>query len=160
MTQRLLTQLRRFCLSLPDGVEADSWGHPNFRAGKRTFAVYELYKGRPCITVKLPPPEGERLLADARFFRTPYIGKQGWGQPLGRRARALDDSAGARAPELPRGGDAGAGRAPGAAATQGLKSASRPGKGCYRAAFIPSLDRAPGRGGRLAPSLCFEREHR
>jgi len=78
MTQRLLTQLRRFCLSLPDGVEADSWGHPNFRAGKRTFAVYELYQGKPCVAVKLPRPEGERLLADARFFRTPYIGKHGW----------------------------------------------------------------------------------
>jgi len=78
MTQRLLGQLRRFSLSLPDGVETDSWGHPNFRAGKKTFAVYEIYQGRPCIAVKLPAPEGERLLADPRFYRTPYTGKHGW----------------------------------------------------------------------------------
>ena len=78
MTQRLLGQLRRFCLSLPDGIETDSWGHPNFRAGKKTFAVYEVYQGCPCIAVKLPPPEGERLLADPRFYRTPYTGKHGW----------------------------------------------------------------------------------
>ena len=78
MSQRLLNQLRRFCLALPDACETNSWGHPNFRAGKKTFAVYEVYKGRSSIAVKLPPPEGERRLADARFYRTPYTGKNGW----------------------------------------------------------------------------------
>jgi hypothetical protein len=57
MTQRLLTQLRRLCLSLPDGDETDSWGDPNLRARKRSFAVYEICKGCPCSAV--PRPEGE-----------------------------------------------------------------------------------------------------
>lgn len=78
MTQELLDRLRDFALSLPETSEVPSWGHPNFRAGKRTFAVYEIYHGRPCIAVKLPRPDGEVLLADPRFFSTPYLGKQGW----------------------------------------------------------------------------------
>jgi predicted DNA-binding protein (MmcQ/YjbR family) len=78
MTAKLLHRLRVFALSLPGTSEVPSWGHPNFRAGKKTFAVYELYKGRPCVAVKLPRPDGQALLGDPRFFVTPYIGKQGW----------------------------------------------------------------------------------
>lgn len=55
-----------------------SWGHPNFRADKKTFAVYEIYHGRPCVAVKLPRPDGQVLLGDGRFFVTPYTGKHGW----------------------------------------------------------------------------------
>ena len=78
MTQALLDQLRAFALSLPETSEEDSWGHPNFLAGKRTFLVYEFYQERPCIAVKLDPVDGSALLSDPRFFQTPYIGKHGW----------------------------------------------------------------------------------
>lgn len=78
MTAKLLQRLRAFALSLPGTCEVPSWGHPNFRAGKKTFAVYELYRGRPCIAVKLPRPDGQVLLGDGRFFVTPYTGKHGW----------------------------------------------------------------------------------
>lgn len=78
MTARLLQRLRAFALSLPGTSEVPSWGHPNFRVGNKTFAVYELYRGRPCIAVKLPRPDGQVLLGDERFFVTPYIGKHGW----------------------------------------------------------------------------------
>ena len=78
MTAKLLQRLRAFALSLPGTSEVPSWGHPNFRAGAKTFAVYELCRGRPCIAVKLPRPDGEALLGDERFFVTPYIGKHGW----------------------------------------------------------------------------------
>jgi predicted DNA-binding protein (MmcQ/YjbR family) len=54
-------------------IETRAFGHPNFRAGKVTFAAYEEYKGRPCIAFKLPREEvGAMLLGDARFFPTPY----------------------------------------------------------------------------------------
>lgn len=78
MTAKLLARLRAFALSLPGTSEVPSWGHPNFRAGKKTFAVYEIYRGRPSIAVKLPRPDGEALLGDGRFYVTPYIGKHGW----------------------------------------------------------------------------------
>jgi len=78
MTAKLLARLRAFALALPGTSEVPSWGHPNFRAGKKTFAVYEIYRGRPSIAVKLPRPDGEALLGDERFYVTPYIGKHGW----------------------------------------------------------------------------------
>ena len=71
-------KLRRLCLSLPETSEVAAWGHPNFRAGKRTFAVYETYKGRPCIAVKIDPLTREGLLQHPSFFPTPIIGKHGW----------------------------------------------------------------------------------
>ena len=78
MTQAVLDRLRALCLSLPETSESDSWGHPNFRAGKKIFAAYEIYHERPCVAVKLPVPDGTALLDDPRFFRTPYVGKHGW----------------------------------------------------------------------------------
>ncbi len=74
----LLERLRGLVRSLPETSEVEAWGHPNFRAGKKTFAAFEIYRKRPCIAVKLPRPDGETLLGDPRFFRTPYLGKHGW----------------------------------------------------------------------------------
>jgi predicted DNA-binding protein (MmcQ/YjbR family) len=76
--EKLLEKLRAFCLALPETSETDSFGHPNFRAGKRTFAVYEHYKGRASLAVKLPRADGQALLSDPRFYVTPYSGKHGW----------------------------------------------------------------------------------
>lgn len=74
----LVARLRSLCLSLPGTDETSAWDHPNFRVGKKTFAVFEVYQGRPCISVKLSVPERQILLADERFFVTPYLGKHGW----------------------------------------------------------------------------------
>src|SRR5512145_1428296 len=75
---RVLERMRRFCLSLPDVTEVESWGHPNFKVGGRTFAVFEFYRHRPCIAVKAEPGVQEMLIDDVRCFRTPYVGHQGW----------------------------------------------------------------------------------
>ena len=40
---RTLTRLRKLCLALPETTEVPSWGHPNFKAGKKTYAVLEVY---------------------------------------------------------------------------------------------------------------------
>ena len=79
MTAALLERLRAFALALPEAVESNAFGHPNFKAGKKTFCVYESYEGRASLALKPPRVEGERRLADPRFFRTPYLGKQGGG---------------------------------------------------------------------------------
>lgn len=70
--------LRRLALSLPGTTEARSWGHPNFRAAGRTFAVFEIYKRRPCIALSARPEEQDFLVRHFGFFRTPYIGHRGW----------------------------------------------------------------------------------
>jgi predicted DNA-binding protein (MmcQ/YjbR family) len=60
------------CLALPESSEVSSWGHPNFRAGRRTFAAFEWIKGRPSIAFRLHGPDVDLLLRRRRFFVTPY----------------------------------------------------------------------------------------
>jgi predicted DNA-binding protein (MmcQ/YjbR family) len=69
--------LRSICLALPEATEKSSWGHPNFRAGKRTFAAFEIIGGRPSIAFRLPPADVERLVRRKQFFATPY-GRDLW----------------------------------------------------------------------------------
>lgn len=68
----LVERLRRLCLALPETAETQSWGHPNFRAGKRTFCAFEILQGRPSIAFRLSPADVERRLRRRRFFETPY----------------------------------------------------------------------------------------
>jgi predicted DNA-binding protein (MmcQ/YjbR family) len=77
-TEKVIARLRKQCLDLPETVETDSWGHPNFRAGKRTFAAYETINGRPSVAVRLDSDDSDMLLLHHRnFFATPY-GKGKW----------------------------------------------------------------------------------
>jgi predicted DNA-binding protein (MmcQ/YjbR family) len=73
----VVQRLRSLCLSLPETTETSSWGHPNFRAGKKTFAAFEIVKGRPSIAFRLDPADVERLLRRRPFFMTPY-GRGSW----------------------------------------------------------------------------------
>jgi predicted DNA-binding protein (MmcQ/YjbR family) len=70
--ERTLAKLRALCLSLPETNETASWGHPNFKAGKKTFVAFERVKGRASMAFRLAPDEVERLLQRKRFFATPY----------------------------------------------------------------------------------------
>lgn len=72
-----LARLRTFCLSLPETSEVSSWGHPNFRAGKRTFVTYEWIRKRPSIAFRLPPREVAKYAAAPGSFLTPY-GRGQW----------------------------------------------------------------------------------
>jgi predicted DNA-binding protein (MmcQ/YjbR family) len=68
----VVTKLRALCLALPETTEASSWGHPNFRAGKRTFATFEIVKERPSIAFRVEAIDTTLLLGKKRFFATPY----------------------------------------------------------------------------------------
>jgi len=79
--EKLLTRLRRICLALPEAYETTSYGHPTFRAGrsgKKTFAVFENYRGEDTICFKATMEDQALLVLDPRFFVAPYIGKHGW----------------------------------------------------------------------------------
>ena len=73
----VLERVRKLCLSLPEASEVDSWGHPNFRAGKRTFVTFEWLKGRPSIAFRLSATDIASLLHRRQFFITPY-GRGQW----------------------------------------------------------------------------------
>ena len=68
----LLSRVRKLCLSLPETSEASSWGHPAFRAGKRTFVTFEHVEGVDTIAFYLHPFDVEGLQGRAGFARTPY----------------------------------------------------------------------------------------
>ena len=72
-----LDRLRRLCLGYPEASEANSWGLPYFKAGKKVFVAYEPIKGRPSIAFRLEPKDVERLLMRRQFFETPY-GRGQW----------------------------------------------------------------------------------
>lgn len=72
-----IDRLRALCLSLPETSESDSWGHPNFRAGKRTFAAFEWVKGRPSVAIHLGDEAEPFLLQHEGSFETPY-GRGRW----------------------------------------------------------------------------------
>jgi predicted DNA-binding protein (MmcQ/YjbR family) len=73
----VVQKLRAICLAFPETTEKMSWGHPNFRAGTRSFAAFEIFGGRPSIAFRLPPAEVAALLRRKRFFATPY-GRNLW----------------------------------------------------------------------------------
>ncbi|SRR5713101_3834396 len=76
--ETILKKLRRACLRLPGATETVTFGHPTFQVKKKTFAVLEEYKGELGICVQVGKLMQGVFLKDARFFRTPYIGKHGW----------------------------------------------------------------------------------
>jgi predicted DNA-binding protein (MmcQ/YjbR family) len=74
----VIRRFRDLCLGFPESSEADSWGHPNFRAGKRTFATIEWIKGRPSFAFRVGAEETNvLLLRSEQVFSTPY-GKGKW----------------------------------------------------------------------------------
>lgn len=75
--ESVLRRLRSFCLSLPETSEVGSWGHPNFRAGRKTFATFEWIAKRPSIAFRLDPLDVDLLLRRTNFFATPY-GRGQW----------------------------------------------------------------------------------
>jgi predicted DNA-binding protein (MmcQ/YjbR family) len=75
--EQTLKKLRSICLSLPETSETSSWGHPNFKAGKKTFVAFERVKQRASIAFRLDAAEVERLLGRKEFFVTPY-GRGQW----------------------------------------------------------------------------------
>ncbi len=79
--EKVLTRLRKISLALPEAFETTSFGHPTFRAGrsaKKTFAVFENYRGEDTICVKATLEDQALLVLDPHFFVAPYIGKHGW----------------------------------------------------------------------------------
>ncbi len=72
-----IDRLRALCLSYPAASETASWGHPNFKAGKKVFVAFEQVKGRFSIAFRLEPADVERLLMRRQFFVTPY-GRGQW----------------------------------------------------------------------------------
>ncbi len=72
---RILAKLREVLLALPDTSETASWGHPNFRAGKKIFAAFHVDRsGVPCIWLRVEPGDARILLEDPHFLPSKHGG--------------------------------------------------------------------------------------
>ncbi len=69
-----LARIRACCMALPDVVEFESHGRPNFRAGsRRVFAVYGAGPDHAhAVILRIDPADEEGLRADPRLFVPPY----------------------------------------------------------------------------------------
>jgi predicted DNA-binding protein (MmcQ/YjbR family) len=76
--QQVLERMRRVCGALSEASEHTTFGHPTFKVKGKAFAVLEVYKGDLSICVNVGKTLQGVFLADARFYRTPYIGQHGW----------------------------------------------------------------------------------
>lgn len=77
----ILDQLRDICLELPEAVESEAFGAPTFQIRTKNFAMTHRDRGdRPSVWVKGAPGHQEMLVAALpdRYFRPPYMGKNGW----------------------------------------------------------------------------------
>ena len=74
---RRFERLRALCLAYPEASETASWGHPNFKAGKKDVRRLRAHQGPPSIAFRLEPSDVERLLTRRQFFVTPY-GRGQW----------------------------------------------------------------------------------
>jgi predicted DNA-binding protein (MmcQ/YjbR family) len=67
-----LAILRAICAALPDAVETLTFGHPTFKAGGKSFAVLDSYKGVDCLWLRIDPGRRDELLKQAGWFKSPY----------------------------------------------------------------------------------------
>lgn len=91
---RMLSKVRKICLSLPETTEKVAWGHPTFRVRDKMFASIGAWHygadGKPLkegetgnfrVTMTMPtlPGEQDALLARGKpFFFPAYVGVRGW----------------------------------------------------------------------------------
>ncbi|MBI1349733.1 MAG: MmcQ/YjbR family DNA-binding protein [Actinomycetales bacterium] len=71
---RWLARVRELCARLPEAVEFESHGRPNFRAGsRRVFAIYGSGPDHPhALIVRVDPEDAPGLRSDPRFFVPAY----------------------------------------------------------------------------------------
>lgn len=76
----MVESVRGLAMRLPEVTEQiDSFGHTSFRVNDKPFVMMgEGGEGGPSLSIKTLPLTQESLLAQDRFYKTPYIGHHGW----------------------------------------------------------------------------------
>ena len=99
LSRPIVGKLRALCLAYPETSETSSWGHPNFRAGKRTFATFEVVKGRASIAFRVDAVDADLLLRKRQFF-SDAVWTRTLGERLGGRSDRLASRSGSARSQL------------------------------------------------------------
>jgi hypothetical protein len=80
---KVLAQIRKICLGLPDTEEKIAWGEPTFRVHGKLFAMFSNNHhgdGRIAVWCNAPLGAQQDLVAadPEHFFVPPYVGVGGW----------------------------------------------------------------------------------
>lgn len=78
LAAKVLEQMKKICLSLPDTQLTMTWDQPHFRVGEKIFAGCGEEKGKLVVGFKLEMEHADEILGDKRFTRAPYVGHKGW----------------------------------------------------------------------------------
>ncbi|MDE2143804.1 MAG: MmcQ/YjbR family DNA-binding protein [Elusimicrobia bacterium] len=77
--ERELKRLRDLCMAIPGTAETSSWGHANWRAGKKKiYAEYEETRGAQTLSIFVGAGNVEDFLEDRRFALPRYTDHHGW----------------------------------------------------------------------------------
>lgn len=76
--QKVLPRLRKACLALPETSEATQFGHPVWRAGKKSFCSIHRYSGRLRMSFWVGAERQAALTLEPRYRIAPYSGHNGW----------------------------------------------------------------------------------
>ena len=76
--RRVLERLRKICLRLPETSEAESFGMPTFRVGKKAFCHFSCPGGAGSGLFWVGVEVQGTLTSDARFEVPAYMGHNGW----------------------------------------------------------------------------------
>ena len=75
----VLKEMRKICLSLPEGNESLQFGSPVWKAGKKTFAMtYAYFKPKIHVSFWVGVERQTFLTVDRRFEIPSYLGHNGW----------------------------------------------------------------------------------
>jgi len=77
--RKFLERLRALCSTYPEVEELHQFGHPAFKAGKKTFAVVYLIEGSLALQLWIGLAAQQPLVKSDSRFRVPaYAGHNGW----------------------------------------------------------------------------------
>jgi hypothetical protein len=74
----VLKRIRKICNGLPDTSEGSQFGHPAWRAGKKTFVIARFRDGRLTLCFWVGVEQQGLFTKDRRFQIPPYMGHNGW----------------------------------------------------------------------------------
>jgi hypothetical protein len=78
--RQAVARLREICLSFPEASEAQQFGHPVWKAGKKVFAQAYCYRGEGKLQLSfwVGVDQQALLVRDPHFSVPPYTGHNGW----------------------------------------------------------------------------------
>ena len=76
--RKVLNRLDRFCGGLPETARAEAFGSPTWKAGSKTFASLQHYRGRLALSVWVGIERQPMLTLDPRYRIPAYMGHNGW----------------------------------------------------------------------------------